>query len=289
MSLLRVLEAGADPVFQLNELACTLLIELGVTEKWRRILPTLLPSDRRYTEAELDEVLQTHLPPYADQLRKHVKEAMAIASYRSQTSFPIVKLLVCDDAPQFTHLTDQLALCWVHEYRHYKKLLPRFLVHCRILEQFAKDFWTFYRELLVYREAPSLPEAQRLQVAFETLFEPNRGYQQLDARLARTRAKKDELLMVLSHPEILLHNNPAELGARQRVRKRDVSLQARTKEGIAAWDTFQTLVETARKLGVNIFQYLSDRITQRWEMPSLAALIGERAATLSLPPGWTPR
>jgi hypothetical protein len=43
--------------------------------------------------------------------------------------------------------------------------------------------------------------------------------------------------MVLAHPEILLHNNPAELSARQRVRKRDVSLQARTPEGIGAWDT----------------------------------------------------
>jgi hypothetical protein len=58
-----VLEGGADPVFQLNELACTLLMELGVTEKWRRLLPTLLPPDRRYTEAQLDEVLRTHLPP----------------------------------------------------------------------------------------------------------------------------------------------------------------------------------------------------------------------------------
>ncbi len=40
--------------------------------------------------------------------------------------------------------------------------------------------------------------------------------------------------MVLSHPEILLHNNPAKLEARQRVRKRDVSLQARTQDCIAA-------------------------------------------------------
>jgi hypothetical protein len=113
-----VLEAGAEPIFQLNELACRLLVDLGVTEKWRRLLPTLLPPDRRYTEAQLDEVLRRHLPPYGDRLRKSVKEAMAIARYRSQTTFPIVKLLVCDDAPQFTHLTDQLALCWVHEYRH---------------------------------------------------------------------------------------------------------------------------------------------------------------------------
>jgi hypothetical protein len=154
------------------------------------------------------------------------------------------------------------------------------------LEQFAEDFWTFYREMLAYREAPSQAEAERLGIAFDTLFEPNRGYQQLDACLARTRTKKDELLMVLSHPEILLHNNPAELGARQRVRKRDVSLQARTREGIAAWDTFQTLVETARKLGVNIYQYLHDRITLRWQMPSLAALIEQRAAALTLSGSW---
>jgi len=34
-------------------------------------------------------------------------------------------------------LTVQLALCWVHEYRHYKKLTPRFLAHCHLLEQFV--------------------------------------------------------------------------------------------------------------------------------------------------------
>ena len=98
-----------------------------------------MPADQRYREAQLDEVLRTHLPAYGDRLRKTVKEAMAIARYRSQTSFPVVKLLVCDDAPQFPHLTEQLALCCVHEYRHDKKLTPRFLVHCQILEQFAAD------------------------------------------------------------------------------------------------------------------------------------------------------
>src|SRR6184192_2549979 len=103
------------------------------------------------------------------------------------------------------------------------------------------------------------------------LFEQTSGYQQLDERLALTRAKKESLLMVLSHPEILLHNNPAELGARQRVRKRDVSLQARTREGIGAWDTFQTLVCTATKLGVNVYQCFHDRIAHTNLLPSLAA------------------
>jgi len=85
------------------------------------------------------------------------------------------------------------------------------------------------------------------------------------------------LLMVLSHPEILLHNNPAELGARQRVRKRDVSLLARTKQGIGAWDTFQTLVSTANKLGINISHSFHDRIAQTNALPSFASLIQERA------------
>jgi len=111
-------------------------------------------------------------------------------------------------------------------------------------------------------------------------------YEQLDQRKALTLAKQEHLLMALSHPEILLHNNPAELAARQRVRKRDVSLQARTREGIGAWDTFQTLVSTAKKLGVNMYQYLHDRIAQTNTFPSLANLIEERAKELQLAASW---
>ena len=79
------------------------------------------------------------------------------------------------------------------------------------------------------------------------------GYNALDERIAKTHAKKGCLLMALAHPEIPLHNNPAELGARARVRKRDVSFGPRTREGAQAWDTFMTLAETATKLGVSFY------------------------------------
>ncbi len=286
LSLLRVLQGGADPVFQLNDLALELLPQLGVTKKWCRMLPTLLSHDQTYTENQLDEVLDAHLPKHGANLRKSVKEALAIATYRTQTAYPVVELLLCDDAPQFNWLTAQLALCWIHEYRHYKKLTPRFLAHCHLLEQFAKDFWKLYRDLLAYRDHPSPTEADALRTAFDHLFGHGSGYQQLDERKALTLPKKEALLMVLSHPEILLHNNPAELGARQRVRKRDICLQARTREGITAWDTFQTLVETANKLGVNVYQYFRDRIAHTNGLPSLASLIQERAALLHLGTSW---
>src|SRR5437588_2815239 len=286
LSLLRVLQGGADPVFQMNALALALLPQLGVSEKWCRTLPTLVSHDQTYTEKQLDDVLDARLPKYGANLRKSVKEALAIATYRTQITYPVVKLLLCDDAPQFNGLTVQLALCWVHEYRHYKKLVPRFLAHCHILEQFAKDFWKLYRDLLAYRDHPSEAEADALRAAFDRLFGQTSGYCQLDERKVLTLAKKESLLMVLSHPEILLHNNPAELGARQRVRKRDVSLQARTSEGIGAWDTFQTLVGTAKQLGVNVYQYFHDRIAQTNVLPSLAALIHERSAAVHLVASW---
>ena len=286
LSLLRVLLGGADPTFRLNERALTLLKQLGVAQKWCQQLIQLLPHDQECKESQLDEVLDRHLPTLGTNSRKLIKDALAIAAYHTQTAVPVIELLICDDAPQFRELTAQLALCWVHEHRHYKKLTPRLTYHRKQLDAFQEHFWKLYRRLLAYRHDPKQKEADEVRGEFERLFGQASDYDQLDQRKALTLAKKEALLMVLSHPEILLHNNPAELGARQRVRKRDVSLQARTREGIGAWDTFQTLISTAKKLGVNMYQYLHDRLAQTNTLPSLATLIEERAKELQLAASW---
>ena len=109
-------------------------------------------------------------------LRKRVKEALAIAAYRTQTSYPIVDLLLCDDAPQFNALTVELALCWIHEYRHYKKLIPRFTHHCQLLQEFDKGFWKLYQGLLHYREHPNPAQAAALEAEFDQLFGQASGY-----------------------------------------------------------------------------------------------------------------
>jgi hypothetical protein len=286
LSLLRVLLGGADPSFRWNEGALNLLKQLGVAQKWCKQFSQLLPHEQEWNESQLDEWLDEHLPKLGTKPRKLIKDSLAIAAYHTQTAYPVVELLICDDAPQFGWLTAELALCWVHEYRHYKKLTPCIPYHRKQLDEFKEHFWKLYRQLLTYRHQPNQKEADDLRGEFERLFGQSSDYEQLDQRKGLTLAKKDHLLMVLSHPDILLHNNPAELGARQRVRKRDVSLQARTREGIGAWDTFQTLVSTAKKLGVNIYQYLYDRVTQTNQFPSLATLIEERAKEFQLAASW---
>ena len=121
---------------------------------------------------------------------------------------------------------------------------------------------------------------------FDTLFVPETGYAHLDFRIQQTRANKDKLLAVLLHPEIPLHNNASELAVRRRVRKRDVSFGPRSPAGVAAWDTFQTIAATAQKLGVSFMAYLTDRVSGRNAMPSLASLITERAQQLNLGASW---
>jgi hypothetical protein len=105
----------------------------------------------------------------------------------------------------------------------------------------------------------------------------------LNKRISKTKAKKRELLLVLKHPELPLHNNLSENGARTQKRREDVSLHTITKEGTDAKDTMMTTVETSKKLSVNPFKYIFDRISKKFEMPSLASLI--KADLTSQPKG----
>ena len=119
-----------------------------------------------------------------------------------------------------------------------------------------------------------------LREGFDTLFGTKTGYELPDERIRLTREKQAALLRVLTHPELPLHNNAAELGARGRVRKRDGSLGARSAAGVQAWDTFQTLCATARKLGIRFYGWVPDRVSETNAMPSLAEVIEERAGQL---------
>jgi hypothetical protein len=203
----------------------------------------------------------------------------------------VVRLLVCDDAGQFTWLTAERALCWVHEGRHYKKLDPFLPQHRADLERILTDFRAYSAALLAYRQQPIAAERTRLAAAFDTLVGQETGAWPLDERLTRTRAKQAQLRRVLDHPEIPLHNNPAELGARQRAGtlwvQRAVSVGPRTAEGARAWDTFMTVAETAKKLGRSFYHSVHDRISGANRLPSLADAITRQAQFLNLGASWT--
>ena len=58
-----------------------------------------------------------------------------------------------------------------------------------------------------------------------------------------------------------------------RRRIRDINFQTVSVNGTKSKDTFATIVQTARKLGVNIYHYVYDRVSKKFEMASLAEMI----------------
>ena len=90
----------------------------------------------------------------------------------------------------------------------------------------------------------------------------------------------------MAHPEVPLHTNDVERGARRRVRKRDVSFGPRGPAGARAWDTFQTLAATAGQYDLSFYGYLRDRLTETNALPSLVDRIQARARTLPLGASW---
>jgi len=267
--------------FCINETTYALLQEMGLSEKRLTQLRTLQLEPALMTREEVDAHLRTLFPKEHRHLtsQKMIREAAAIVAYQ-QCCRGKIPILLTDGALQFQLITEHHALCWIHEGRHYKKLNPLVPLHREVLQVFCKSFWDFYRQLLAFKKAPHEEEAHRLSTTFDELFSQKTDYQDLDERRASTLAKKEKLLLVLRFPDLPLHNNPAELGARVQARKRDISLQTKNAQGTKSKDSLMTVTETAKKLFVNTYKYFCDRLSGKKEMPSLASLIRQRSSPI---------
>ncbi len=159
-------------------------------------------------------------------------------------------LLGCDAAPQWAGVTTHLAWGWIPAGRHYQQRWPASAAHRTLLEDCQPRCWAYYGDLRGYQAAPTAAARARLSTAVDEWFATRTGYPALDERIAKTRANRPALLQV-RHPEVPLPHHPAALGARRRVRQRDVRFGPRTPTGARAWDTCLTLVATTRQLGLS--------------------------------------
>jgi len=275
LTVLDVFMNSAPRQFLYNAEAISLLDSFKLAKKIRKVVDETFEKGMTYDEATFNSLLETI--KLGSQQRTRIMEACAIAAYREQTETPVIKILMCDDAPQFKLLTEEITLCWIHDGRHYKKLNPVVPLHKTLLDEFLTKYWFYYHQLKDYKEAPDPNKERELTQQFEVLFSTHTGYQQLDDRIAKTRAKQKELLLVLKYPELPLHNNASELGARVQARARDISLHTMSEEGTKIKDTFMTISQTAKKLGVRTYDYIRDRVSGECKMPSLAQLIHEKS------------
>jgi len=277
LTVIDILLGGVERKYCFNQEAFSLLEHFKVSKKLIALVKDAVEG-KTISEEEMQILLNQLFPDplKGKNNRTRIMEAGAIASYHQQTEIPVIRVLLSDDAPQFKKITEEQGLCWVHDGRHYKKLDPIVSLNREQLEDFLTQYWDYYGELLAYKEHPTSDQAEKLSVKFDELFSTNTEYYALDDRIEKTKAKSEELLKVLKYPELPLHNNDAELGARAEKRRQDVSLQTKTKEGTEAKDTFLTITQTAKKLGVSAYEYIYDRISKQFKMPSLAKMIEQR-------------
>jgi hypothetical protein len=277
-NILDILLCGKEKTYCFNDEAFNLMEAFNISHIWKEKLSYF--KNKTFGDDEMHRKLNSIFSSngYKTAKRK-VLEACAIAAYHQRTDIPVVTTLLSDDAPQFKQITYQHALCWIHDGRNYKKLRPIVTYYKGKLEVFLDKYWDFYGELCEFQAIPDSEVAKQLSTKFDQLFSTVTGYEQLDERISKTKENKEHLLKVLVLPEVPLHNNAAELAARAKVRKRDVSLQTITVEGTKANDTFMTIVQTAKKLRVSAYDYIFDRVSNKFEMPSLAELIREKSSS----------
>ena len=276
-NILDILLCGKENTYSFNDEAFNLMEAFNVSNIWKENLSSF--KNKTFSDDEMHRKLNSIFSSNRSKTaKKKVLEACAIAAYHQRMDIPVVTTLLSDDAPQFKQITYQHALCWIHDGRNYKKLRPIVPYYKGKLESFLDKYWDFYGELSEFREKPDSEVAKQLSTKFDQLFSTVTGYEQLDERISKTKENKEHLLKVLVLPEVPLHNNAAELAARAKVRKRDVSLQTITDEGTKANDTFMTIVQTAKKLRVSVYDYIFDRVSSKFEMPSPAQLIGEKSS-----------
>src|SRR5881396_2998754 len=117
LTVLDVLTNRRPRRFLVNAEASGFLEAVGLsTVRHRQVAQ--LPWGVLMDDVTMQAGLETHLPGLGPQQRKWILDATAVAAYHADVECPVVRLLVCDDAPQFTLVTEELALCWVHEGRH---------------------------------------------------------------------------------------------------------------------------------------------------------------------------
>ena len=180
---------------------------------------------------------------------------------------------VTDGAKQYLEVSKRHAKCWIHEIRHYKKLVPFLDHHRSLLDNVMDQLWRLFDLLNRYKNHPGKSLRVVIEWKFNWLFSRRTGYTDLDERLASTEANRDELLKVLDYPFIPIHNNAAEIAIREGVIKRKISYGTRSELGKRAWENMFSIMDTCRKQDVNFFHYLNGIFSSRDNFPRLADLI----------------
>ena len=176
------------------------------------------------------------------------------------------KPLVSDDgSPNNACKCNGQQLCWVHEIRLYKKLFPYFngnqVLQNRILLQ-LREFYHLAKQYGIDPPETATPEKRKaIEDMFTEITRQITGYADLDKQLKLTWKKREKLLFFLDHPYIPIQNNQCEQDVREAVIIRKISGSTKSLEGDRSIERHLSVIQTAKKQGLPVFQTLHGLLT----------------------------
>jgi len=222
-----------------------------------------------YTEGKWEKLLNELKIEQPHSIRLTTEAALIGSLLENGFSKEII--ILSDDAGQFNVFLH--ALCWLHAERGIVSLIPTDTAAAEAIEWARKEIWEIYHELLEYKNKPKEDIKTQIETRFDRFSKTKTINASLNRALKRFEGNKAELLLVLKHPEIPLHNNMSERDIREYVKRRKISGSTRSEAGRNCRDTFASLKKTAKKLDIGFWDYLTDRISQKDEIPKLSMLM----------------
>lgn len=275
----------------IHDLACSLGVIISTGQINRIILDNsqkLVPAYTRLVVwgIKLSQYLHTDATSFLRRLAngRVVKEHLHILSHQFLSLFKVTgkynsfqvkekvfkkrglaKKLISDDHSSYGRKLAILVkqLCWIHQLRHYLKLKPRFKTHQQAWCRVVKEWWQWYRMAAEYTRDPTKRVKRLLARGFVEITSQETGYGELDERLAITRRKQTRLLHFLSHPGLPIENNLAERDLRGAVVIRKLSGGTKSIAGTRSFERHLSVIETARKQGLNVFDTLHGLLTNQ--------------------------
>ena len=142
---------------------------------------------------------------FAKEQRRRATEAVLKAGLLNN-GFPEAMIIHSDGARQFDTAFEH-SLCWFHASRPLAKLIPANKKERAARDWIEKQYWHLYDDIEAYCHAPTAAWKEQIRQDFNHWVTTMVDYPDLRYELGKLHRAREELLLVLEHPWLPLHNN----------------------------------------------------------------------------------
>ena len=221
---------------------------------------------KKYMGAKGFRCFLTSLRLRGKRLRTQCLEA-ALVGFISEEILKKGQVLLSDRAGQFAVFDH--AACWVHMERPLRKIVPTSETVKMELEQVRTAVWSLYYALK--ESVLTQTNREEIEKEYDSLVEMKSTSPAIRSVIRSFHEYRDEMLKVLDHPGLPLHNNDSERDIRGFVKRRKISGSTKSEKGKKFRDGLATIKQTCFRLGISFWKYSSEWI--RGKPPDLAQLV----------------